>query len=142
MKTKTVKNYTYDGLGFPVILKEVKMEQVMGVWAPIIDIEYIAQKTIKKLITQDSRLTGNQIKFIRQYFSMSLRDFAEQVVSESHTAVAKWEKRGNEITKMDINIEKILRLYIYTRTSKNTDKRMNEIIDNQYSTKEHALAIG
>lgn len=65
---------------------------------------HIATAAIKALISQEQRFTGNQIKFIRNYFSMSLRDFAK-VVHESHTAVNKWEKHGNKITSMDINIE-------------------------------------
>lgn len=112
MKKKIVKNYVYEGLGFPINLSNVQMEEIMGQWTPVIDVEKISKETMLALAKQETRLTGNQIKFIRHYFAMSLRTFAQQVVSQSHTAVAKWEKFGDEITNMDINIEKIIRLYI------------------------------
>ena len=51
---------------------------------------------------------------------MTLLDFAKKVVHESHTAVRKWEKYGNEATQMDVNIEKMLRLYIDARINANT----------------------
>ncbi|HFN0434705.1 hypothetical protein SC867_09075 [Legionella pneumophila serogroup 2] len=61
---------------------------------------------------QEERLTGNQVKFIRTYFSMSLSEFGKTVVHESHTAVSEWEKCGDEITNMNENTEQVLRLYI------------------------------
>lgn len=115
MKLKTRKKYIYEGLGFPIQLCDVAMVNIQGDWHPKIDIRKIATEAIKKLALQEERLTGNQVKFIRSFFSMTLREFAETVVRESHTAVNKWEKYGNEVTNMDINIEKILRLYIYQK---------------------------
>ncbi|MCF6777459.1 hypothetical protein L3V83_12890 [Thiotrichales bacterium 19X7-9] len=115
METKTIKSYLYEGLGFSVELEEVKLEKLLDGWAPIIDVEKIAEEAVKALASHTSRLTGNQIKFIRHYFSMSLRDFASKVVSESHVAVVKWEKCANESSNMDINIEKMIRLYIYEK---------------------------
>lgn len=64
-----------------------------GDWHPKIDLQKLADVVIAKIAIQESRLTGNQVKFIRSYYSMSLRDFAEKVVHESHMAVSKWEKR-------------------------------------------------
>ncbi|MBS0359102.1 MAG: hypothetical protein JSS53_07525 [Proteobacteria bacterium] len=112
MKSKVVKSFTYKGLGFPVELQKVKMLMIDGEWHPKIDVRKIADVVIESLVSQKERFTGNQVKFIRTYFSMSLREFAENVVKESHTAVNKWEKSGNHVTNMDINIEKMLRLYI------------------------------
>lgn len=50
---------------------------------------------------------------------MTLLDFAKKVVHESHTAVSKWEKYGDEATHMDVNIGKMLRLYMDARISAN-----------------------
>ncbi|MCX7124932.1 MAG: hypothetical protein NTU49_04105, partial [Gammaproteobacteria bacterium] len=116
MKKKIVKNYIYDGLGFPVLLPSIEMVYFEDEWHPKIDVYGISDKAIKALITQESRLTGNQVKFIRTYFSMSLRVFAKNVVHESHTAVSKWENNRDKATHMDGNIEAMLRLYIYERT--------------------------
>ena len=49
---------------------------------------YYSRKALKKqcYLTNSRRY---EIKFIRIYFSMSLREFAE-IVNESHMAVKKW----------------------------------------------------
>lgn len=112
MKTKQVKNYRYDGLGFPVALDQVQMIQLEGEWHPKIDVKQVADITIKALAYQKERLTGNQVKFIRTYFSMSLRKFGSEVVHETHAAVDKWEKCGNQATMMNQNTEYVLRLFI------------------------------
>ena len=136
MKKKKVKSYTYDGLGFPVELVEVDMLFIDGGWQPKIDIRRVADQAIKALVVQPGRLTGHQVKFIRTYFSMTLRDFAKQVVHESHTAVAKWEKFGDEVTNMDGNIEAMLRLYIYEQLCANTVKQKNEFFKQYQQVKQ------
>ena len=70
------------------------------------------------------------MKFIRDYFEMSLRIFANEVVHESHTAVAKWEKYLDRPTNMDINIEKMLRLYIYEKIAVINKKHQNDFYNN------------
>src|ERR1700722_1945373 len=112
MKSKMVEKYIYNGFGFPIELENVQVIMLRGEWHPKLDVRKIADLTIEKLASQRERLTGNHVKFIREYFSMSLREFAKEVVNESHTAVSKWEKAGKKATHMDINIEKIIRLYI------------------------------
>lgn len=116
MKTKIEPTFLYDGLGFPIELENVEMININDEWLPKIDVQYIADEIIKKLATQEERLTGNQVKFIRSYFSMPLREFGETVVHESHTTVSKWEKCEDEITNMNENTEQVLRLYIIEQT--------------------------
>lgn len=128
MKTKTAKNYTYNGLGFPIKLQNITLMLIDDEWSPRIDIRKIAVNAIRELPYQKERLTGHQIKFIRTYFEMSLREFASQVVSESHNAVAKWERFGAEPTNMDENIESMLRLYIIDKVSTKTKKQAQEFI--------------
>ena len=93
MKTKIIENYTYEGLGFPIELKKVEMVFLENDWHPKIDVQKVADEVISKLAIQETRLTGNQVKFIRTYYSMPLREFGEKVVYESHIAVNKWEKK-------------------------------------------------
>lgn len=126
MKKKTLKTYQYQGLGFPIELKNVEMLFIENEWHPKIDVKHVAEITIKKLITQHERLTGNQLKFIRRFLGMPLRDFAKKVVNVSHTAVNKWEKCEDKVTNMDINIEKILRLYLYEQVSMKTVKQKRD----------------
>jgi DNA-binding transcriptional regulator YiaG len=132
MSKKIIKNYIYDGLGFPVKLHNIEMVKFGDEYHPKIDIRKIADSVIQSLILQKSRLTGNQIKFIRTYFSMSLRRFAK-VVNESHMAVKKWENFQNEPTNMDKNIEIMLRLHIFDHIlvkKQNNEKRKYEFYNN------------
>ncbi|MDP3268896.1 MAG: hypothetical protein Q8M40_07585 [Legionella sp.] len=120
MKTKIEPIFLYEGLGFPIELENVDMININDKWHPKIDVRYVADEIIKKLAIQEERLTGNQVKFIRSYFSMPLREFGETVVHESHTAVSKWEKCEDEITNMNENTEQVLRLYIIEQTQTQT----------------------
>ncbi|SRR5260221_13795106 len=129
MNKKTVKKYTYMGLGFPIELYNVNMVQINNNWQPKIDVKAIADFAIKNLITQESRLTGNQIKFIRSYFQMSLRDFGK-IINETHAAVKKWEDHLDKQTKMDVNIEIMMRLFIYNRVYKDTKENKIKFYDN------------
>ncbi|WBV72838.1 hypothetical protein PGH42_08405 [Legionella pneumophila] len=72
MKTKIVPTFLYEGLGFPIELGNVEAVKFNGEWLPKIDLQYIADEVIKKLAIQEERLTGNQVKFIRSYFSIPL----------------------------------------------------------------------
>ena len=127
MSKKIVKNYTYNGFGFPVELHDVEMVLINDEFHPKIDVRKVSDLVIKSLVLQNSRLTGNQIKFIRTYLSMSLREFAK-VVNESHMAVKKWEDYKDKPTNMDKNIEIMLRLHIYDyvviKTKNNKGKKI------------------
>lgn len=140
MTKKIIPSYKYEGLGFPIELHNVEMILIKGEYAPKINIQLIADKAIKNLILQKNKLTGNQIKFIRNYFSLSLRQFSV-IVNESHTAIRKWENFQNSSTNMDPNIEKTIRVYIYDKIFiKDKNDKLNfydqymtiaEIISNQ-----------
>ncbi|MCW8409783.1 hypothetical protein OQJ13_12465 [Legionella sp. PATHC035] len=135
MKTKIEPLFLYEGLGFPIELENVEMLCINGEWLPKIDVHTIADEVIKILATQESRLTGNQVKFIRSYFSMPLREFGETVVHESHTAVSKWEKYGDEATNMNENTEQVLRLYIIEQTQTKTKNQQSDFYKNFQKTK-------
>ena len=129
MVKKISKKYIYKGLGFSVELHDVEMIKIHNEWHPNIDVRSVAEKTMQELAFQTERFTGNQVKFIRSFLSMTMRDFAKNVVRESHTAVNNWEKCGNKVSTMDINIERILRLYIFQKVCKKTSKQKNEFYD-------------
>ena len=112
MKNKMINDYCYDGLGFPILIDKVEMVDYQGELHPKIDVKKVSDQDIKELAFQKTRLTGNQVKFIRSYFSMPLREFGSKVVHESHTAVSKWEKKEDKVTLMNDNTEQVLRLYI------------------------------
>jgi DNA-binding transcriptional regulator YiaG len=125
-KDRVVKKYIYTGLGFPVEIPNVTLVALDGEYIPKIDVVKISDLVIKKLIVQKERLTGNQVRFIRSYFAMPLREFAREAVHVSHSAVNKWERRCDQVTNMDINIEKILRMYMYEKVCVTTKKSQHE----------------
>ncbi len=135
MKSKTVKNFHYEGLGFPIELEDVEMVNINGEWAPKIDIQRIADEAIKKLAIQETRLTGNQVKFIRSYFSMPLREFSKKVLHTTHSAVNKWEKAGDDVTKMNENTEQVLRLFIIEQTQAKTKNQQADFYEHFMESK-------
>jgi len=141
MKTKIVKKFKYEGLNFPVELHNVTMVMVDGKWHPKIDVRKVAEAVIKDLPFQKERLTGDQIKFIRTYFEMSLREFALKVVNESHAAVAKWEKCADKSTSMDINIEILLRLYVLERVLAKSQKQRNQFFESYLELRQTSFTV-
>ena len=141
MKTKIVKKFKYEGLNFPVELHNVTMVMVDGEWHPKIDVRKVAEAVIKELPFQKERLTGDQIKFIRTYFEMSLREFALKVVNESHAAVAKWEKCAHKSTSMDINIEILLRLYVLERVLAKSQKQRNQFFESYLELRQTSFTV-
>lgn len=126
MKTKVIKDYCYEGLGFPVQLKNIECIELDGEWHPKIDVKKVADSAIEALAYQKNKITGNQVRFIRSYFSMPLRKFGEEVVHESHTAVDKWEKSKDQVTSMNDNTEYVLRLYLIEKIQSKTKKQKDE----------------
>ena len=140
MDRKVVDTFVYQGLGFPIKLEKVEMVKIDGEWNPRVDVRKISDNAIRMLIARNERLTGNQVRFIRSYFSMSLREFAKEVVHESHTAVAKWEASLDEATKMDINIEMILRLYVIEQLESKTVKQQNTFYEKYLEMKKLCMS--
>ena len=135
MKTKIFENFCYEGLGFPIDLERVEMVEIDNEWHPKIDVRKIADAAIEALAYQESRLTGTQVRFIRSYFSMSLRSFGEEVVHETHAAVDKWEKCGDQITAMNDNTEYVLRLYILEQVKAKTAEEQKEFYNQSQKIK-------
>lgn len=142
MKTRIESTFLYEGLGFPIELENVEMININDEWYPKIDVHYVADEIIKKLATQEERLTGNQVKFIRSYFSMPLREFGETVAHVTHTAVSKWEKQGDDITNMDENTEQVLRIYIIEQTQTKTKAEQKNFYSNFTRSKAFVNAKG
>ena len=114
METKIQKEFIDTGFGFPIKLLNVPMVKARGQWTPKIDYNDLAEAVLLELARQDSRLTGNEIKFIRTHFEMTLQEFGKRF-DVSHAAVLKWEKMGNRSTVMNWPTEKDLRLFVFER---------------------------
>jgi hypothetical protein len=114
MKEKNLKVYEEAGFGFPVILLNVPMVRVRGEWTPNIDNNVLTKIVLHALCHKPARLIGNEIRFIRNHFMMTLQEFADRFCV-THTAVIKWEKTGNRSTSIYWATEKDIRLFVLSR---------------------------
>ncbi len=109
VERKTQHEFVYTGFGFPVDLVEVPMIRVRGAWTPDVDYDALAKVVLRALVAKPARLSGNEVRFIRHSFPMTLTAFAERF-NVTHPAVIKWEKSGDDPTKMSWSVEKDVRL--------------------------------
>ena len=110
MKKKIQKIYEDNGFGFPVTLLNVPLIQARGEWVPSINQRELQERVVEALVLKPSRLTGNEIRFIRLFSEMTLEQFAERF-DVTHPAVLKWEKSKNSATGMGWTTEKDIRLF-------------------------------
>ena len=112
MEKKIQKKYIDMGFGFPVHLLNVPMVKVRGHWTPHINYSGLSDIVLNMIVLKKSKLTGDELKFIRNKFEMTLLDFAEKFYV-THPAVLKWEAQKDEPTNMNWATEKDIRLYAY-----------------------------
>lgn len=114
-QTKIQKEFVDLGFGFPIQLRQVPMIKVRGVWTPQVNYEQLAQAALKALCFKPARLTGHEVRFIRLQLGMTLEEFADRFCV-THPSVIKWEKQGDEPTKMQWCTEKDIRLSLLLQT--------------------------
>ena len=110
MKKKFQKTYQDHGFGFPVTLLNAPMIEIRGEWVPDINQKVLQQRVVEALVMKQSKLTGNEIHFIRLFAEMTLSQFAERF-AVTHPAVLKWEKSKSHVTGMTWTTEKDIRLF-------------------------------
>ena len=108
---KIEKEMVYEGLGFPVILKNVPMVELRGNWALDIDLNVLQKVVLLALAHHSSDLTGNQIRFIRTWLGLTQSAFGK-LFGITHPAIVKWEKTANKGSKMNLITQRDLRLWL------------------------------
>jgi DNA-binding transcriptional regulator YiaG len=108
---KLVKRFTYDGLGFPLILTDVVLVKARGVWTPAIDYNKLQKVVLVALSHKPFPLTGNEVHFVRACFEMTLQTFGKYF-GVTHVAVMNWEKTKNQPAKISPPAELYVRLFI------------------------------
>lgn len=111
MKHKIEKSYTYEGLGFPIHLTNVPMAEVRGEFILDIDFNKLQKAVLFHLCHKKMPLTGNEVRFIRKYFSLTTAAFGH-LFGYTHSAILKWENQENAIARIAPTAEVYLRLYI------------------------------
>ena len=111
MKKKTIARFEYDGLGFPIILLNFPLIEVRGICVPDIDYNQLQRNVLLALCRKSLPLTGNEVRFVRQYLQMNYTDFASRF-GVTHASVIHWEKSKNLFAKILPTTELCIRLYI------------------------------
>lgn len=103
--------YTYNGFGFPVVLHNVPMINVRGVWTPDIKWNRLEKIVLLLLAHHPVELTGDQIRFIRHSMELNQRKFSD-LFGITHAAVVKWESSHEKPAKMQMTTQIAIRLRI------------------------------
>jgi DNA-binding transcriptional regulator YiaG len=111
MKSKNKNLYMYEGLGFPIHLHNAQTIELRGECVLDIDYNKLQKAVLLHLCHKKSPLTGNEVKFIRKYFSLTTTAFGN-LFGYSHSAILKWENQGDSIARIIPTTEIYLRLYI------------------------------
>ncbi len=104
------KNFLYEGLGFPVLLADVKTEIHEGEEIPLINHRRLEEAVFEQLILTPEILTGAQLAWVRGFMGLSQVELAKHLAFNSHATISSWESRGHEATGMDARTEYCLRL--------------------------------
>ncbi len=111
MEKKIQKKFVDQSLGFPVMLLNAPLVKARGQWALHINYNEYQRAVLDVLAHKSSRLTGSEVQFIRKFFQMTFRSFADRF-SVQHPAVIKWESKGDSSTQMAWSTEKDVRLFV------------------------------
>ena len=111
MEKKTQKVFIDEGFGFKVRILNASMVKMRGEWTPNINYNELAKVVLHALCHKPGRLTGAEVRFIRQHFEMTLQAFANRFCV-THVAVIKWEKSGSKASPVSWSTEKDIRLFL------------------------------
>lgn len=114
MKRKIEKTYIDNGFGFQVVLHNVPMIKVLGVWTPDINYNQLKNRVLWDLVKQPEVFSGNEVRFIRLAFDIPCCEFADRLNVKEST-VLKWERAKEHGARINSEIEKNLRLFIDER---------------------------
>jgi DNA-binding transcriptional regulator YiaG len=104
-----IKDLRYNGFGFPIIVHNAPAKMVRGKLEATLNYKELGADVILALCLKPTPLTGAQVKFVRLYFDLSLRDFSD-IFGLTHPAILKWESYEDHFANILPAIEKTLRL--------------------------------
>lgn len=110
-KQRIEKDYIFNGFGFPIVLQNVPMMNIRGIWTANIKWNRLEKIVLLLLAHKPEELTGNQIRFVRHTMNMNQREFAE-LFHTTHVAVVKEEKSSDFPAKMQTTTELAIHLSI------------------------------
>lgn len=107
-----IKNYEWNGFGFPIFFEELPAVKSRGELVPDVD-WFVLSKPVAEHVCSEQHvpLSGNQVKFLRNLLDMSLREFAK-FISVKHQSVMRWESRAKSAAHIDPHLEVVLRIKV------------------------------
>jgi transcriptional regulator with XRE-family HTH domain len=114
MEQKIQKRYRTWVLGFPMVLQNVPMEKIRGEWAPAINFNELEDVMALVIPLKRARLTGSELRFLRQHLDLSQEAFAAQF-DYTRQGVKKWEDCGDTLPALKWSTERDIRLFALSR---------------------------
>lgn len=123
-----IKNYEWNGFGFPIVFEELPAIRVRGELVPDVDWEMLVRPVVQLICTsQDVSFSGNQVKLVRHCLGMNLRNFAK-FVGVTHQSVMRWEERGKSSARISAHTEIVTRIKIL-KALKSSPAEINKAIE-------------
>lgn len=102
-------------LGFPVDVINPPLQEVMGQIVPMINWKRLARVVVGKLLTMDSPLTGDELRFLRKEFGLThkkLEDLLDELTHKGIDAnlLKAYEDKNEKKTEMSGTMEARLRM--------------------------------
>lgn len=120
--TKIVRQYVYEGLGFPIILRNIKVFKSRGLWVPDVDYNELQAEVAKNIATHLHCITGNQLRFLRLHLGYNAYGLAMKM-GVHPSQICRWEKaKENEIVMSMKSRSKLMKYFrakilkIHTKT--------------------------
>ena len=117
---KQVKDFEYHGAGIPVIISQVMLRPFCDDWIPMVDDAAVHRILAKEVCTKPSRLSGSDVRFLRQWLKLSMADLADHF-GYTAPAVHKWEQRRDLTANMHWSAESQLRLLVLDQLNLRAD---------------------
>ncbi len=107
-----IKNYQWNGFGFPIFFEELPAIKTHGEVVPDVDWSVLSKPVAEHVCAeQHVPLSGNQVKFLRSHLGMSLREFAK-FLGVKHQSVMRWESHAKSAARVDPHLEVVLRIKV------------------------------
>jgi DNA-binding transcriptional regulator YiaG len=103
----TIMDYDF---GFPIVIHDVEVVNINGTQVFNIDYVSLHNEVLKALVKKPTRLTGDEVHFIRLALELNLSDFGK-LLDVTHAAVIAWESKGDSPTLMGLGTEILIRLH-------------------------------
>ena len=99
-ETKTVKNYTYDGFGFDLVIHDAPFVKALGEWVLDLDPNELQRDTLHGLLHRGNPFKMAELTFIRKSMNKTLSEFAD-IVGWSTYDVFYWEVNQSDAVFID-----------------------------------------